>query len=342
MVFLSLHCYPKELDSIELFHWVRLRKNATIRKKKSTILSIHTIKYTCQRAFSSHQNVTRNIKCFPFQSPQKNSNKKCPKKQNIYHLIVTERDVISDIMLRPLKRLVNLQSLDLRLCNGISGDGLENVRQARNLRTLDLGWCMSLSDASIGSLSKLAVLESLDLSYCAGVNDLACRDLALCPYLQRLDIRGCTNVTGAGIKSLSGAAQLRTLILKDCFQLGDGDLVPLNDLILRTRCTVYSRDGSVLYGILMERKGATKLTQLMHRKEQPPFVYYVGDLRTVLQKHGLEEYSGVVETLRVRAYLLWRGLISSLFLHRMLVFFVKRNSLGSRALDFYICPHCMM
>lgn len=86
---------------------------------------------------------------------------------------------------------------------------------------------------------------------------------------------------------------------QDCFQLSDSDLVPINDLIIRNRCTVYGRDGAVLYGLVVERKGAARISQLMHRREQPPFMFYAEDLRTVLNRHGLSEFSSVVETIRV-------------------------------------------
>lgn len=77
--------------------------------------------------------------------------------QCIYQLEVVDRDIITDNALSVLRNLTNLRSLDLRLCSGISSEGMQHIATIRGLRQLDLGWCGSLVDSDIGEGRSRAV-----------------------------------------------------------------------------------------------------------------------------------------------------------------------------------------
>ena len=74
---------------------------------------------------------------------------------------------------RPVKRLTQLQSLNLSRCGALEDDGIAYLTGLTQLRSLNLRGCSEITDAGIANLKGLTQLRSLDLGHCSAIADTA-------------------------------------------------------------------------------------------------------------------------------------------------------------------------
>jgi len=139
--------------------------------------------------------------------------------------------------LRYIRRLRNLELLDLRECPGFSPDGLSNLSSLRSLWALELLNCEKIDDEGLRHLAGLTKLRRLTFGNCeitdaglehlqdlteltvlrlnyTAISDDGLRHLANMKKMKQLDLRG-TRVTDAGIKTLLHMKELEQLVLSD-------------------------------------------------------------------------------------------------------------------------------
>ena len=116
--------------------------------------------------------------------------------------------------LRYLRRLTALKELELSGCRNLTNTGVENLSHLTSLNKLNLRGCTRLSDAGFKNISYLTALENLDLSSC-NVTDVGLQYLSTLTVLKKLSLWCCKRITDAGLQSLSGLTDLRKLDLTE-------------------------------------------------------------------------------------------------------------------------------
>jgi hypothetical protein len=142
---------------------------------------------------------------------------------NLRSISLSETQV-ADAGLVHFKLLKKLQSLDVSY-TGVTGVGLENLNHTpvtdiglkhieglTNLQYLNLFGCSRITDAGLEHLKRMTNLEELNLLECGHITDGGLKHVREMTRLKTLRLRG-TQVTDAGLEHFRGLTDLQTLSL---------------------------------------------------------------------------------------------------------------------------------
>ena len=152
---------------------------------------------------------------------------------------------VDDDVFQHIAALTNLESLDMRSCEQITGrtigllhgggigTGIGRLSHPRltRLRHLNMKSCFGLTD--LRGIARLASLQVLNLSECWQIQAEELGHLASLSNLVELDLSGCRNVcneSGRGVPALSSMKRLVSLCLHHCERLRSGALSSLAEL----------------------------------------------------------------------------------------------------------------
>jgi len=116
--------------------------------------------------------------------------------------------------------LTLLESLDVRLCQGLDESLISRLEPLRHLNSFFFT-SKGFTDQQLKKLCKLTALEEIDLDG-AAVSNEGLNDLANLPNLRTLRLTGCAAVTDAGLARLSTAERLEALFLTHARVVGTG------------------------------------------------------------------------------------------------------------------------
>lgn len=130
-------------------------------------------------------------------------------------------DAIGPLTIGAISRLPRLRSLNLDACHRIWGLG--PLRRLTNLQKLDLGWCNAIGDEDAAAIASLSTLMELRICHTA-LTDTGVAKLSTLTGLVALSIGGLSvaDATLAGL--LRAMPYLRRLDLERCTEAGDTTL----------------------------------------------------------------------------------------------------------------------
>lgn len=125
-------------------------------------------------------------------------------------------------VLRSIKHLRKLKSLDISHCTCITDEGLRSICQLKNLTFLNINMCTQITDSGLTEVAEcLHSLEQLSFSGCTQVTDAGFSSVAI--HLERLvtlDASKCDNITDKSILALAKHGRnLSHLDLSMCSQI---------------------------------------------------------------------------------------------------------------------------
>lgn len=144
---------------------------------------------------------------------------------------------IDDGVFVHIARLENLESLDLRSCELITGATMgvlwseRTNRKLYKLQSLNMKCCFGLTD--LRGIGRIQSLENLNLGECWQLTSDALHHLRPLENIRRLDISGCRNISNplySGIPGLANMAHMEVLNLSNCERLGAYSLSSLVSL----------------------------------------------------------------------------------------------------------------
>jgi uncharacterized protein YjbI with pentapeptide repeats len=143
--------------------------------------------------------------------------KNCP---NLHHLAIESAKITGDNLSEALKKLIDLQSLNLTGCHQISEEKLsEALKKPKNIQSLDLSWCAQLSEDKLAeALQMLPNLQNLNLKGCRQISEEKLAEaLKVLKNLQSLDISWSDQITGEKLsEALKSLPKLQTVNLRFC------------------------------------------------------------------------------------------------------------------------------
>ncbi|KAK2917973.1 hypothetical protein Q8A73_004719 [Channa argus] len=146
----------------------------------------------------------------------------CSSSEGLHRLHAAVCPRMSDITLKSVATLKNLQYLDISFCNKVSDVGIEYLTEGSavtKLQELNVSHCSGLTDISVIRIAqRFCKLHHLDLSYCERLTDMSLEWLSGSSICS-LDISGC-NIQDQGLGAVEGL-HLRKLVLADCVYITD-------------------------------------------------------------------------------------------------------------------------
>ncbi len=142
---------------------------------------------------------------------------------------------IDDGVFSHIAHLENLQRLDLRSCELITGNTIgllwSDTKKLNRLHSLNMKCCFGLTD--LRGIARLQSLQNLNLGECWQLTSSALQHLSPLENILRLDLSGCRNIINplySGIPGLSSMSRMTTLYLSNCERLGAHSLASLVSL----------------------------------------------------------------------------------------------------------------
>ncbi|KAK2842135.1 hypothetical protein Q5P01_012335 [Channa striata] len=129
---------------------------------------------------------------------------------------------MTDISLRSVATLKNLQYLNISFCSRVSDVGIGYLAEGSavtKLQELNVSHCSGLTDNSVIRIAqRFCKLHHLNLSYCERLTDMSLEWLSG-SSISSLDISGC-NIQDQGLAAVKGI-NLRKLVLAECVNITD-------------------------------------------------------------------------------------------------------------------------
>ena len=135
---------------------------------------------------------------------------------------------VTDLGLRHLAYLTNLEELCLSLNDNITGAGVKEISHLTGLKSLDLSCTGVGFGDGFGHISRLVQLQELNLSECDDVTDDMMISIAPLSSLKKLDLSDCY-LTDTGLQYIASLTQLVDLDLS-CTWIGTNGLEPITSL----------------------------------------------------------------------------------------------------------------
>ncbi|XP_051807462.1 dynein regulatory complex subunit 6 isoform X1 [Acanthochromis polyacanthus] len=152
----------------------------------------------------------------------------CSSSQGLRRLHAAECPRMTDVGLRSVASLKNLQYLDISFCSRVSDVGILYLTEgssASKLKELNVSHCSHITDTSVMSIAqRLCKLYHLDVSYCGRLTNSAVEWLSG-SSIYSLDISGC-NIQDQGMATLEGI-RLKKLVLAECVCVTDAGIEKL-------------------------------------------------------------------------------------------------------------------
>jgi Leucine-rich repeat (LRR) protein len=148
---------------------------------------------------------------------------------NLVNLDLSSNTQLTDVSLKEISKLKNLESLAVLFCD-FSEFGILNVASLPKLKTLDIRANMQIGNSGLGAIAGLPSLKSLK-HRCPSVSDEGMEALAAAKGLENLEIQDfiITGQSGQYIKQLS---KLTSLIIFRCENFDSSGLIELKGLKL--------------------------------------------------------------------------------------------------------------
>ena len=120
---------------------------------------------------------------------------------------------VGDDDLRPLARRVELRTLNLQSCGGLTGCFVDHLAELKHLRWLDLGRCWSMEGRVLERLGRFPELEYLDIRYLRGITEKGLRTLSALPRLKTLTVLGCREIDDEALAILSSSESMERILI---------------------------------------------------------------------------------------------------------------------------------
>jgi serine/threonine protein kinase/tetratricopeptide (TPR) repeat protein len=124
---------------------------------------------------------------------------------------ISAADDFTDDDIIGLYKLLQLQSLNLLVCNTITNTGLKRLKPFYHIQSLEIS-SNKIEDEGLKFIGNLSKIERLSLIGCNQITDAGIKELKKISALKRLNIAGC-NMTDAVISTLNTFSPLETLSL---------------------------------------------------------------------------------------------------------------------------------
>lgn len=133
-------------------------------------------------------------------------------------LILSECEQVTSQCLRGLPALSGLRELNLMGCS-IDDDDLENLKNFPRLETLNLRYCVFLTGEGLKHLKNLTELRNLNLAKCSAITSRDLQHIASLTNLETLNLSRTFPSITHGIPSLIQLTKLKNLSLTGCEKL---------------------------------------------------------------------------------------------------------------------------
>ena len=160
--------------------------------------------------------------------------------QDLQVLRLLSPSLVTDMGFLSLSSLTNLQSLEIRNSEYLTGRCVARLNKLTSLVELCFSGCKSLLNKDLLQLTQLQHLTSLDLSLIPAVNTKFIEVLAdSFPHLFELNLSECDNLNESSLVHLFKLPYLTKLELGGCFNIKDSPHVIFRDAdsIVKTRLT---------------------------------------------------------------------------------------------------------
>ena len=147
-------------------------------------------------------------------------------------LELDSNDFITGAGLAQLSNLTQLKSLNLFHCKNLKGDDLQYLKMMTKLEKLIITYMPGLNDAAMGHLASLTQLRELDFrDSTREITDLGLEYLKNLNELTSLELVGMNGVTDVGLQSLRHHPKLRTLVLQKLTNVTDAGVAVIGELL---------------------------------------------------------------------------------------------------------------
>ncbi|RWS15146.1 F-box/LRR-repeat protein 14-like protein [Dinothrombium tinctorium] len=134
---------------------------------------------------------------------------------------------ITDVGLKHLSTISQLNELNLRSCVNITDAGIKYLSDAGlKLRSLDISFCDKIGDQSLSYISQgLCYLHSLSLNSCSITDDGLMKIAQTLNDLSMLNIGQCNRITDKGLNAIAESCRsLRTIDIYGCTRITNIDV----------------------------------------------------------------------------------------------------------------------
>jgi hypothetical protein len=137
---------------------------------------------------------------------------------------------VTDDGIAELKNAVEITHLEFANCPRLTDAGLKRLTACPRLRTLELHNCPNVTDAGLAHLEELSQLSILRIEKCSQLTDAVFSHLGKIKTLDSLSISACPNITGAGADQLRENNHLREISFYECPRVGDAALECVSEI----------------------------------------------------------------------------------------------------------------
>jgi hypothetical protein len=195
---------PEQIQRVSRVHRTALGQPVSDQEKKQAVLQLQKVGVELSRIAGGDVNGVSFSK--------RNANRKnvelLAALPDLTTLRLYETDATDEIV-RLLRPLTRLQSLDLGFCQRITDASVDGIVRLRELQFLNLGFCRRVTGKGFSQLGRLRQLRVLNMSV-TSLTDADLSKLTELKNLTSLDIDN-TRVTDAGVDSLLKLPRLRSL-----------------------------------------------------------------------------------------------------------------------------------
>ncbi|ELP83680.1 F-box/leucine rich repeat protein, putative [Entamoeba invadens IP1] len=118
---------------------------------------------------------------------------------------------VKDEVFGQLSKALCLESIVMKRCLNITGEGIKQLKTLYGLRVLNLNGCKQLTDSAIEEMKELTV-ETLRISTCPNLSSAIYKHLVQLKYLKRVDM-SFNNLNDDGIEELKKCTWLEVVYL---------------------------------------------------------------------------------------------------------------------------------
>ena len=120
---------------------------------------------------------------------------------------------VGDDDLLPLARRVELRTLNLHSCGGLTGRFVDHLTELKHLRRLDVSRCSSMEGRVLERFDRFPELEYLDIRTLRGITEKGLRTLGALPRLKTLTVIGCREIDDEALQMLSHSESLERILV---------------------------------------------------------------------------------------------------------------------------------